>query len=307
MRKLKLKGKTGFSLKKIAVTATVIYALLTVLRIYQTFFTIDGATGFFNAGDITAIPMYILSIGSVLLVCAFCFVSGDCKRGEINKKGNILYGISAVLLALMMFISGGKGIFDAFGADSVYSFTFIINGGFNAVKEAFGGVIGLLSVVFSFLGGIVVLTDGIFSALGKELPSFMKLPMLLPVAWAFSETLALFSITVNYVRVSQMLLHIFALVFTMVFLFENARLSSDIGKKDSLWFFYASGIVSAGLSFSSCIPYLLASVFAPEKIVSDCPFDLFVIACGIFAVAAMIRRSGAEADEEAAVSVSETL
>lgn len=300
---MKIKGKTGFSIKNTGIISLALYSLLMIVRLYQTFFCIDGETGFFIKSDITVGLMYILVIAGVPLICALCYISGDSVRGGLVKKSGYFSAAAGILFAVTLLFTGAKDNFAAikellqFLAEEEKITVPVI-------KESFGGWLGLLSAYFAFAGGIVILIESIITARGKELPSYMKLPMLIPVLWAFAETLSFFSVTVSYVKVSQLLLTIFSLAFTMLFLFENARISSDIGKKDAMWFFYASGIIAAGLSFAAGIPYFFASLFSPDKIVSYCPLEIYTVAGGLYALTCMIKRSGKEENtsDEAVVS-----
>ncbi len=291
-----LKGKTGFSLKLIALISVVLFTVLVAVRLYHTFFNIDGATGYFIKNDFTVLPMYILTVLGVILVCAFCYVSGDTDRGKTVGKASFIGAVTGILFGLSVVYEGAVNLFDGIRAIPSH----VIPGGrvsLSVLTEAFGGRIELLATVFAILGGIVILAEGVISASGREIPSFMKLPMLIPVLWAFLETLTFFSVTVSYLEVSQMFFEIFSRAFLMVFLFEHARVVSGIGKKDSSWFFFASGILAAGFLFMAGVPYFLASLFATDKIVSYCPFEFYVLAGGLYAVATVIKRSGREEAE----------
>lgn len=291
-----LKGKTGFSLKLIALISAVLFGALAAVRIYQTFFNIDPATGYFIRNDFTVLPMYIFIILGVILVSALCYVSGDMARGKTVGKASFIGAATGILFGLSVVYEGAVSLFDGMRAVPMH----IIPGesvSFSVITEAFGGKIEFFATVCAILGGIVILAEGVISASGREIPSFMMLPMLIPVLWAFLETLTFFSVTVSYLEVSQLFFEIFSRAFLMVFLFEHARMVSGIGKKDSSWFFFASGILAAGFLFMAGVPYFLASLFATDKIVSYCPFEFYVIAGGLYAVATVIKRSGREEDE----------
>lgn len=278
---MKIKGSAGLSIKNIGIISVVIYVLLTALRIYQTFTMIDGQTGFFTVDNFSVPVMYILAVVPVILMIAMCFVCGDLPAGDINKKVSVPAGFIAVAFGISLLADGISSL-DIFLKNDISK---------EYAKELIGGNLGIVAMVFAFLGALALIVQGIFSFRGIALPAFMKLPVLFPVGWAFAKTLAFFSITVSYVKVSQLLLSIFASVFLMLFLFENARISADVDKKNSVWFFYATGIITAGLSFAACVPLLLASLFAPEKECIYCGFELYMLFGGIYAVSQLIFRS----------------
>ena len=130
--------------------------------------------------------------------------------------------------------------------------------------------------------------------------------MLFPVIWAFAETLEFFSVTVSYLKVSQLFFAIFSAAFLMVFLFENARVLTGIGRKSSVWFFFATGIIAAGLCLCTGIPALLVAVAAPEKAVSYCPFELYTIGGGLYALASVFTRAEEKESAQITQNVTET-
>lgn len=278
---MKIKGSAGLSIKNIGIISIAVYVLLTALRIYQTFTMIDGQTGFFTVDNFSVPLMYILAVVPVILMIAMCFVCGDLPAGDINKKASVPAGIISAVFGISLLLDGISSLK-----------TVLANGmGTEYAKELTGGNLGMVAMVFAFLGALALAVQSIFAFRGASLPSFMKLPVLFPVGWAFAKTLAFFSITVSYVKVSQLLLSIFASVFLMLFLFENARITADVEKKNSVWFFYATGIITAGLSFAASVPLLLASLFAPEKECIYCGFELYMLLGGIYAVSQLIFRS----------------
>ena len=290
-----LKGKTGVSLKLTALISAALFAVLVAVRIYQTFFNIDGSTGYFMKSNFTVLHLYLPLIGAVV-ICALCYISDDMVRGKRVERASFIGVATGILFGLSVVYEGAVSLFDGIRAIPSY----VIPGeriSFSVITEAFGGKIEFFATVLGILAGVVILAECIITGSGREMPSFMKLPMLIPVLWAFLETLTFFSVTVSYLEVSQMFFEIFSRAFLMVFLFEHARMVSGIGKKDSSWFFFASGLLAAGFLFMAGVPYFLAAIFAPEKIVSYCPFEFYTLAGGFYAVATVIKRSGKEENE----------
>lgn len=285
---MKIKGNTGIALKAVAIVSAVLFGLLFILRLYQTFMLTDGTTGFFTEHNFTVPVMYALFGLSITAALALSYVCRDLPAGEVKKKPSALYIAAAFFFAITLFYDGFKNVF------TVIDYA----GGFSAAKEALGGNIGVISTVFAFLGAFSVIISVFIYLKNGRLMNKLSIPMLFPVVWAFLETLSFFSITVSYVKVSQLLFSIFYCAFLMVFLFENARVVTGIGRKDSLWFFYASGIITAGLALASGVPSFLAGIFVPENIVSYCPFELYALSGGIYAVASMLIRAHESDDAE---------
>ena len=284
---MKLKGNTGFSLKNIKIGSAVLFALLIAIRFYQSFFLTDTQTGFFSESNFTVPLMFIIAIGTVVLVSSLCYVSNDLPMGDIKKRPSPLYFIAGALFSVSLLYDGLKGIKAMLQAGSDFAL----------MKEAAGGNLGIVSAVFGVLGAGAILMSLFVLMQTGTLTGKLRIPMLFPVIWAFSRTLAFFSVTVSYLKVSQLFLSIFAAAFLMIFLFENARVVTGTGRNDAVWFYFASGIIAAGLCFSAGLPALVASVASPEKLVSYAPFEIYTIGGGLYALASLFVRDKEKAEE----------
>ena len=282
---MKIKGNTGVNIKTVGIFSLVVYVILFAIRLYQTFSITDGVTGYFTQNNFTVMLMYILVIGSVVAVCALCYISSVLPKGELNKKFSGIYVVGGVLFAASL-------LYDAFKNINVIR----TMGSIAEAKESIGGTLGLVATVFALFGAVVIIVEAVACVKGKGISEKLSIPLLFPVIWAFCETLSFFSITVSYIKVSQLLFTIFFVAFLMVFLFENARVCSGIGRKNAMWFFYASGIVTVGLSLAGAVPVLIATFAAPEKIVSYCTFEPYALGGGIYALASMLARTGKKDD-----------
>lgn len=277
---MKLKGNASFSIKTIGIASAAVYAVLLAIRVYQSLMLTDGATGFFTADNITVPLMYILFIGSVIGVCAASYIGSGLPSGEVKGKASVL------LIAAGAFFAFSLVSFALPGLNTIREAGSIV-----AAKTFLGGNTGLLSIVFALIGAVVILASSLMAGKGKKATAVLNIPMLFPVVWAFCEVLGFFSVPVSYIKIPQLLLTIFSTVFLMIFLFENARVVSGIGKTDALWFFYASGIIAAGLGFCCSIPALVTALFKPENQVSYCPFELYQLGGAVYALACVIARS----------------
>ncbi len=291
---MKLKGNALLSLKTVKLTSLVLFGLLLAVRIYQTFLLTDGETGFFTNNNITVPLMFILSAGAAAVVCILCYLIKDFPAGDVKKRTSPLYVGAGLFFAFTLLYEGLKSVKLMISA----------GGSFSSVKEAAGGNVGLIGAVFSILGAGAILLS-VFSYIKTgTLTGKLKIPMLFPVLWAFAETLGFFSVTVSYIKIPQLFLAIYSAAFLMLFLFENARVTTGIGRKSALWFYYATGIIAAGFCLATGIPALLATVFKPELVVSYCPFELYTLGGGLYALASLFVR--AEETAEITDTVTET-
>lgn len=276
----------GLSLKTVKVSSAVLFGLLLVVRIYQTFLLTDGETGFFKENNLTVPLMFILSAGAAAVICILCYLIKDFPSGDVRKRTSPLYVGAGLVFAFTLIYDGLKAVKLMLSA-----------GGFAFAKEAVGGNVGLIGTVFSLLGAAAILLSLFFYVKTGTLTGKLKIPMLFPVLWAFAETLGFFSVTVSYIKISQLFLAIYSAAFLMLFLFENARVTTGIGRKSALWFYYATGIIAAGLCFATGIPALLAVIFKPELVVSYCPFELYTLGGGLYALASLFVRAEEETAE----------
>lgn len=287
---MKLKGKTALGMRAVGIAAAAVYAVLLAVRIYQSLMLTDGATGFFSGDSFTVPLMYILSAVSVVGVCAAMYISSGVPSGEIKGK-----------LTLPVIAAGAFFAFSLAAAALPGLNTIREVGSIADAKTLLGGATGVLSVFFALISAVVILVSSLLAGKGEKAAAVLKIPMLFPVIWAFCETLGYFSVPVSYIKIPQLLLTIFSSVFLMIFLFENARVVSGIGKKEALWFFFASGIIAAGLGLCSSVPALVTSLAKPENAVSYCPFELSQLGGAVYALVITVARAfGTEkgSDEE---------
>ncbi len=294
---MKLKGNSGLNLKMTGIVSAVIFGILFIIRMYHTFALIDGASGFFTAHNFTVAVMYALFGAGIILPVVLCYICKDLPSGDMKKKPSFIYVAATLLFALTL-------LYDAIvNIRTVLAF----GGGILGAKEALGGNIGVISTVFGILGAVAMMLSVFVYMKKGTLTGKLSIPMLFPVIWAFLNTLEFFSVTVSYVKVSQLLFTIFYSAFLMVFLFENARVTTGVGRKDSVWFFYATGIITAAFSLTTGLPVFIAGFIAPDKVTSYCPFELYLLSGGIYALASMLVRARTEEPkDEISENVTET-
>lgn len=280
---MKLKG----SAKKITpslilVISGVSFAAFLILRFYQLIKITDSETGFFtDKSNPSVILFYILAIGIVFLSLILSFLAKNIQPVKQGQK-NALCAVAAL----------------AFAASLVWTAV----EKFSYIKEAFSGYFGsfasfiktegtisVISPVFAILSAVVFIVIAFCYFKGSSLISKMKLSLLVPVLWAFSQTIAFFSITASYLKVGQLLITIFGNVFFMLFLFEYARQMSGIGAENSASLFFATAIISAFLLLGASIPNLVFSLFLDGKyIVAASPDYAYTAFAGLFAICSVI-------------------
>ncbi len=276
-----IKRNSELTIQKIIRIAAPLFAVLLCLRTVHTFILTDYETGFFKSGGFFSVSLYFILAVFIAGVMALCYISGSLPSADKPVKPKIFNIAAGFFFAISMAIDGIDGIKAMLGAAA---------DGFAAMKEAAGGNIGFFASIFAALGAVAILLHTVSQIKSDDLTGKFSILLLAPVVWAFLRTLGFFSITVSYIKVSQLFLSIFSVAFLMVFLFENARMSTGIGRKNSVWFFYASGIITAVFCLITGLPSLVQAIFAPENQISYCPFELYTLGGGIYALSSIVMR-----------------
>ena len=294
---MKLKGSLEkFGVGKLFLTTAVLFILLLALRLYQLTALTDPATGFFtDHANPTVILFYVLAIGSVLAVCALAYLSSGAGNACSADERDIFLGLSSVAFAVPLVMEGVNG----FRTLHTYTTSFY---NFKDAVSALGGYIYIVAPVFALLAALTMLLNGVSFLTGNLFIKKLKILSLTPALWAFFMTIGYFKITASYVKVSQLMLTIFADAFLMIFLFEYARFTSGVGISESIHSFYGTGLAAALLLLATEIPNLAFTLFDKDKLVVHCEFRLYNLLAAVFVIAALAyaARSRKPAEEPAA-------
>lgn len=296
---MKLKGSLkSINIKTLALIAGVLTVLMLALRFYQLTALTDPATGFFtDHTNFTVILFYVLAVGSAAGIVLLAYLASGMGVGKTASARCLPLGIASLLFAVPLAMEGVSGFRALFSHLSSYY-------GFKDAVSAMGGYISVVAPVFALLAAVAMVLNGVSFLAEKPIIRQLKLLLLCPTLWAFFKTIGYFKITASYVKVSQLMMTIFADAFLMLFLFEYARLISGIGIKDSIHAFYGTGFVAALLLLCTELPNLYFTLFAKEKLIVNCDFGLYNLLAAFFVLAALLcaaKNAVPEtADEEAA-------
>lgn len=279
---MKLKGSLEkFDMKKLSVLTLILLALMLALRFWQLTSLTDPETGFFTDHSNFTVPVfYALAVGSVLGVVALAYLASGAGSGEAAHRRDLPLAASSFLFAIPLAMEGVKGLRELIATVSAYY-------NFKDAVSAMGGYLSVVAPVFALLSAAAMLVNGVSFAAGKPLIRKLKILILCPALWAFFLTISYFKITVSYVKVSQLMLTIFADAFLMIFLFEYARFSSGIGIRDSIHAFYGSGFAAVFLLLATEVPNLFFTLFAKERLVAECDFGLYNLLGACFVITAL--------------------
>ena len=258
------------------------FVLFFILRIYQLIKITDSETGFFtNKSDITVVLFYVLSIGFVFGALLFSFLSKSIKPVKCTQK-NIPCAVAALAFAGSLVWSAIEGISELSAAFDGYFGSFA-----SFIKDK--GIISAVSPVLAILSALVFIVNAFCLFTGSSLISKMKLSLLIPVLWSFTQTIGFFSITASYLKVGQLLITIFGNVFFMLFLFEYARQTAGISAEPSAFLFFATAIISAFLLLGAAVPNVIFSLFLDGKyVVKASPDYAYSVFAGLFAICSVL-------------------
>ena len=279
---MKLKGSLKtFNIKKLALVTGILSVVMLALRFYQLTALTDPATGFFtDHSNFTVILFYVLAIGSAVGLVLLAYLSSGMGVGKTEDARCLPLGITSLLFAVPLAMEGVSGFRALFANLSSYY-------GFKDAVSAMGGYISVVAPVFALLSAVAMAVNGVSFLTGRPIIQKLKLLLLCPTLWAFFQTIGYFKITASYVKVSQLMMTIFADAFLMIFLFEYARYTSGIGIRDSVHAFYGTGFVAALLLLATELPNLYFTLFAKEKLIVNCDFGLYNLFAAFFVLAAL--------------------
>ena len=279
---MKLKGSLEkFDITKLAFVTAALTALMLALRFYQLTALTDPATGFFTDHSHLTVPLfYVLAVGGVLAIVALAYLACGTGSGKTAHRRDLFLAAASVGFAVPLAMEGVNGCSTLVTYIRSYY-------NFKDAVSALGGYIYLVAPVFALLSAIAMALNGVSFAAGKPLIRKLKLLLLCPALWAFFQTIGYFKITASYVKVSQLMLTIFADAFLMLFLFEYARFVSGIGIRESIHSFYGAGYTAVFLLLATELPNLAFTLFAKEKLVADCDFGLYNLLGAVFVIAAL--------------------
>ena len=276
---MKLKGSSEKIIPShIFLSSGIAFVLFLILRFYQLTKITDSETGFFtNKSDITVILFYVLAIAVVFGILILSFLSKNIQTVKHGQK-NTLCAVTSLAFAVSLVWSAVEGISALMDSYSEYFASFA-----SFIKEK--GIITAVSPVLAMLSALVFIINAFCLFSGSSFISKMKLSLLIPVLWSFSQTIGFFSITASYLKVGQLLITIFGNVFFMLFLFEYARQTAGVAAEASAFLFFATAIISAFLLLSAAVPNLIFTLFLDGKyVVEASPSYTYSVFAGLFAI-----------------------
>lgn len=248
--------------KNIVLSFWVSFALAVALRTMQIFFAVDSATGFFKPAyvKIGLIITVLIFIIAVLMAASSLMVRrAPVKMPKLSRK----IGVASVLLA-------GSIAYDLSALSSTVP----------AWQITLTLILGSVSVLY-------------FLALGVKCFVSFKLPQIfavLPVLYFCAKLIYFFTAISTIALVTSNLFLLIAQAFTVLFMFEFAKLANNIDADNSYKRICFTGFLSALFCAIASIPSLLSALLSNlQTPLSSLSSHLCVFFAGVF-IYLFIRR-----------------
>lgn len=296
--------KTKFDIKKFAplLIAFAVLVIAVPVRVGQYLKIIDATTGFYNTIDISVYIVYAVLVIGMLCGLVIPFIRHkSLKPVSLSVKSVGFTAVSLVMAVTLIIDSAAQLLdyFELFSSASAY-----MGQSVNQYISSQGGTLLLLQALFGALSAVYFFITGVTIGLGNSDSSKYRLIALLPTLWCIFKLLYRFKRKISFVNVSDLLLELFFIVFSMMFFFVLAQVNSKIDIKEKgddlmksvFWKIYGYGVPAAILGLICFLPRLILIVTGnSDHINAQYPLNFSDFGFAVFAVYTCI--SGLKAKE----------
>lgn len=230
------------------------------VRIAQYLTIIDAKTGFYNEINFSVYFLYFILGAGLILGLVIPFLRHKTIKPAPLSTKSVGFTAVSLVMAITLIIDSAVQLmtyFDMFTAASGY-----MGKSVSEYVAMQGGTILLLQAVFGALSAIYFFVSGVTIGLGNSDSSKYKIIALFPTVWCIFRLLYRFKRTISFVNVSDLLLELFFIVFSMMFFFALAQVNSKIDIKDKgddlmksvYWKIFGYGVPAAVLALVCFLP-----------------------------------------------------
>lgn len=242
--------KNGFGIGAAVLALAAVIAL--PLRTVQFFTVLEDGTGFYSERNFGVYLLFGILAASIL---ALLFI-GISKRKKLSFSTGEIKSPGCGILAL----ASAAGI----ALDAVNCFGFNLNLGISTASydETTPVQMLVLSVegVFAILSALFFVIVGTSLLSGKSSEKNCRYLALAPVFWSIVRMVLRFTITISYIRVSDLLFEMLMLVFMIAFFFAFAQANSRINAKNIEWKVASYGLCTALLALVCFVPRFIVII-----------------------------------------------
>lgn len=272
-----------------AILIAAVFTLFAVpIRTFQYLNCLDPETGFWAVRDVTVPVLYGLVIAVAVLAFFVSLFSGIMPKPEFSKQRDIPFGVASILAAVGFAVDAYANTRIAVATFAGITDTTELSLTYQLVSS--GTIARGLQVLFAVLSAVYILFVGVGKLTGSSLYENRKLLALSPVIWGVCRLLVHFVEPISYKNVSQLLLEIILVVFSMVFWFAFARIASGVNATSSMWLFFFGGITTAFLGYVCALaPFMLLLTGRGDLIPESRPLQWVDLGMAIFATTALFN------------------
>ncbi len=285
--------KTKIDIKKFAplIIAFAVLVVAVPVRVAQYLKIIDASTGFYNTVDFSVYLLYAVLIIGMLCGLIIPFMKHKSMKPVSLSVKSIGFTVVSLIMAVTLIIDSASQLlsyFELFSTASAYMGMPV--GDYISTQ---GGTLLLLQAIFGALSAVYFFVTGVTIGLGNSDSSKYKLMALLPTLWCIFRLLYRFKRKISFVNVSDLLLELFFIVFSMMFFYALAQVNSKIDIKEKgddlmksiFWKIYGYGVPAAILALICFLPRLiLIATGNSDHINSQYPVCISDLGFAVFAI-----------------------
>lgn len=288
--------------------SAIIFAVITIiaipLRTFQYFSNIEASTGFYKEKNAVIWVMYALAAVVCIFSVAFAFFRKKDFILDFNHEKRAGCGIISALLAILTL---GDAL-SCFNHTLGLRIDFVLCAEYPDTLEParakiietvinFEGLTAILAAIFFIISALSFLS-------GKSVAENFRLISLAPVLWSVARIVYRFSITISYLRVSQLTIEMLMLIFCILFFMTYAQVNSKVNAKGLDWKLVAYGFPTAFFALLNFIPQFVVLLAGKEELLymysvpNYCDFGIALFAISI--LLSRIRIKGTDEEPETA-------
>lgn len=233
------------------------------VRIYQCRTIIDAATGFYNEINLSVIIFYVVvGLGALTGLVVPYLKHNSLEPVQISVKSTG-FTVASLIMAILLVVDSASQLLDYFSLfETVPSYNL------KAYISAQGGNLLLMQAIFGAVAAVYFFVNGVTVGIGNAESSKYKVLALMPVVWCIFRLLYRFKRTISFVNVSDLLLELFLIVFSMMFFFACAQINSKIDINDKggsfmksvYWKIYGYGIPASLFALICFMPRFILTI-----------------------------------------------
>lgn len=256
-----------------------------IIRTVLTFLYIDRETGFSTGGYFLNILLFIIIAGSSVLFALSAYSSKETAAVRLDTNKNSLLSAVSVMFSFSFIydsITSFSGSVDSMGSASygVSAFQAMMLSG--TIPKFFQGVFAILSAAY-------FITFAKSAIKGTDKFSGHKILAISPVCWAGFRLIHRFVEQISYIRVSELLLELVLLAFSVMFFMAFAQLASGVYVNNARWRMVGLGLPTALISLTLNVPRLIyALASGVDELYAKYPFKACDFVSALFIVVLVV-------------------